>query len=146
MRDIYISSNLNSLKNFTKSRRSTEFKNILSWKISQMIMKTILFSTRIVMSHAVEHCLPFWVCWKVNGNWDNNMIRISQWNESYCRTNTSIRRKKWIQLSRTVSVTVRDSSRKVSHLSKVIWDKKKYNSSIGYWFPHNRLASPYDGP
>ena len=34
------------------------------------------------------------VYWKLNGNWDNNMIRISQWKESHCRTNTSIRRKK----------------------------------------------------
>ena len=31
---------------------------------------------------------------KVNGNWDNNMIRISRWRGSHCRTNTSIRRNK----------------------------------------------------
>ena len=35
----------------------------------------------------------FWIWWKVNGNWDNNMIRILQWRERHCRTNTSIRRK-----------------------------------------------------
>ena len=52
------------------------------------------------------------------------MIGISQWRESHCRTNTSVRRKKEIQKSRTVRITVRDASRKVSHLSKVIWDRK----------------------
>ena len=31
---------------------------------------------------------------KTNENWDNNMIRISQWIKSHCRTNTSVRRKK----------------------------------------------------
>ena len=42
--------------------------------------------------------------------------------ESHCRTNTSIRRKKEIPKSRTVRVTFRDASRKVSHQNKVIWD------------------------
>ena len=37
--------------------------------------------------------IPFWVWWKVSGNWDSN-IRISQWRGSLCRTNTGIRRKK----------------------------------------------------
>ena len=31
---------------------------------------------------------------KVNGNWDNNMIRISHWRESHCESNTSVGRKK----------------------------------------------------
>ena len=80
-----------------------------------------------------ETGISFWVWWKVNGNWDNNMIRISQWRESHCRTNTSIRRKKEIQKSRTIRITVRDQSRKVNHLNKVIWDKKiitKFTRSI----------------
>ena len=97
MRDIYINSNLNLLAKFTRSSRSTEFKDILPQSISQMIKKTIPISTKIVMSYAMEQSVPFWVYWKVNGNWHNNMIRISQWSESHCRTNTSIRRKKWIQ-------------------------------------------------
>ena len=37
---------------------------------------------------------------------------------------TSTRRKKYIQKSRTVRITVWDPSRKVNHLSKVIWDRK----------------------
>ena len=48
MRDIYINSNLNPLTKFTSSNRSTEFKDILPWNISQMITKTIPISTRIV--------------------------------------------------------------------------------------------------
>ena len=51
--------------------------------------------------------IPFWVWRKVSGNRDNNMVRVSQWRESQCRTNTSVRKKKKIQMSRTVRVTVR---------------------------------------
>ena len=48
------------------------------------------------------------------------MIRISKWREKHCRTDTSVRKKKEIQKSRTLRVTVRDSSRKVNYLSKVV--------------------------
>ena len=49
------------------------------------------------------------------------MISIFQWRESHCRTNTSIGRKKdQILKSRTVRFAVKDLSRKVNHLSKVI--------------------------
>ena len=39
MRDLYINSNLNPLTKFICSSRSTEFKDMLAWNISQMIMK-----------------------------------------------------------------------------------------------------------
>ena len=91
MRDIYISSFLDSHTKFTSSRRSTEFKDILPGYISQMITKTVPISTRIVISYAMKRGIPLWIWWKVNGNWDNNMIRISQWRESRCRINTSVR-------------------------------------------------------
>ena len=94
MRDICVSSNLNPVIKFTSSSRSTKFKDIFLWNISQMILKTIPISTRIVISYAMKRDIPFWVSQKVNGNWDNNMIRISQWRESHCRTNTSVRRNK----------------------------------------------------
>ena len=48
MRDIYINSNLNPLTKFTNRRRSTEFKDIRPWNISQMMTKTIPISMRIV--------------------------------------------------------------------------------------------------
>ena len=51
MRDIYINSNLNPLTKFTSSSRSTKFKDILSWNISQIISKTVPSSTRIVISY-----------------------------------------------------------------------------------------------
>ena len=72
------------------SLRSTN----LPWNISQMIMKTTPISTRTVISYAMKQGILLWISWKVNENWDNNMIRISQWRESHCRTNTSVRRKK----------------------------------------------------
>ena len=93
MRDKYTNSNLNPLTKFTSSSRSTEFKDILPWNISQMIMKTIPISMRIVISCAMKQGILFWIWWKVNGTWDNNMIRISQWRQSHWRTNTSVRKR-----------------------------------------------------
>ena len=114
MIDIYINFNLKPLTEFTSSSWSTEFKDILSWNISQMITKTILISTRIVISYANEMGHPVLSLLETQWKWDNNMIRISQWRE---RINTSVGRKKEIQKSRTVRVTVKDLSRKVNHLS-----------------------------
>ena len=50
MRDIYINSNLNPLTKFASRSRSTEFKDIFPWKISQMITKTIPITTSIVIT------------------------------------------------------------------------------------------------
>ena len=94
MSDIYVNSNLNPLTKFTSSSRGTEFKDILPWNISQMTMKTVPISIRIVVSYVMKQDIPLWIWWKVNGNWDNNMIRISQWRERHCRANTSLRRNK----------------------------------------------------
>ena len=94
MRNVYINSNLNPLTKFTSSSRSTKFKYIPPWNISQMITKTIPISTRTVISFEMKQGIPLSIWWKVNGNTDNNMMGISQWRESHCRTNTSVRRKK----------------------------------------------------
>ena len=75
MRNRYINSNLNPLTKFTSSSRSTELKDILPWNISQMIKKTIPISARIVISNAMKWGILLRIWWKVNGNWDNNMIR-----------------------------------------------------------------------
>ena len=83
MRDIYINSNLNQLTKFTSSSRSTDFKNILTWNISQIITKTVPISTRIVKSNERRWGIPLWISWKININWDNNMIRISQRRENH---------------------------------------------------------------
>ena len=68
MRDIYINSNLNPLRNFTSSRWSTEFKGILPWNICHMITKTIPIRMRIVIRNAVKRGIPLWIWWEVNGN------------------------------------------------------------------------------
>ena len=94
MKDIYINSNLNPLTKFTSSSRSIEFKDIRPWSISQMITKTIPISMTKVISYVMKRGIPLWIWWKIYGDWDNNMIRISQWRESHCRTNTSVRKKK----------------------------------------------------
>ena len=56
---LYINSNRNPLTKFISSSRSTEFKDILPWNISQMITKTIPISTRIVISHAMKRAILF---------------------------------------------------------------------------------------
>ena len=94
MRDIYINFNLSPLSKFTSRNRSMEFKDILQWNISQIIRKTIPVSTRIVLSYLINQDIPLWFWQKVNVNWDCNTIRISQWRESHCRTNISVRKNK----------------------------------------------------
>ena len=58
VRDIYIDSNLNLLRKVASSRNA-EFKDIPTWKISQMITKTVAISTRIVISYAMKRGTPF---------------------------------------------------------------------------------------
>ena len=74
---------------YGSSTSSIEFKDILLKNISQMIAKTVPISMRIGISYVMKWGIPFWVWQKIHGNWDTNMIRISQWRESHCRTNTS---------------------------------------------------------
>ena len=70
MGDIYINSNLKPLTKFNSCSRSTELKDILLWNISQMIMKSIPISTRIVISCAMKQGILIRVWQKnVNGNW-----------------------------------------------------------------------------
>ena len=76
-------------------------------------------------SYAMKQGIKIWVWPKVNRNRDNHMIRISQWSVSHCRANNSVIRNKKTQKNRTVRVTLRDMSRKVTHLNEVIWDNKK---------------------
>ena len=77
-------------RKFTSSSRSTKFKYIFPWIIYQMITKTIPISMRIVVSSGLKWGIPSWVWQKVNGDWESNMIRISQSRENDCRTSTSI--------------------------------------------------------
>ena len=79
MSHMYINSNLNPLKKFTSSSRSTDFKDILSWNISQKIKKTIPIRTGIAIGYTMKRGILLSAWWKSNGNWDNNMIRIAQW-------------------------------------------------------------------
>ena len=74
---IYINSNLHPLTEFTSSSRSTEFKYILPRYISQIITKIIPISTRVVITYAMKRSIPLWVSQKVNGNWGNILIKIS---------------------------------------------------------------------
>ena len=123
-RDICIYCSLHSLTRFTISSKSTEFKNILPWNISQKLTNNISISTSIVIIYAMQRCIPFWVYWKVKGNWDNNMIRNFQWRERHCRTNTRFSRKVQILKSRTVRITVKSPISKVNHVNKVNGDRR----------------------
>ena len=92
MRDIYINSNLNT--EFTKNSRSTKFKYILPWNISQMITKNVPISTRIVKSFAIKWDIPLWIWWKVNGNWDITWSEVPNGEKVIVEQILGIRRKK----------------------------------------------------
>ena len=62
---IYINYNLNPIKKLTSSSRSTKSKNILRWNISQMILKTIPISMKIVINYVMKRSILFWVYWKL---------------------------------------------------------------------------------
>ena len=100
MGDIYINSNPNLL---TKSTSIHQHKN----------------------SHKPcdEMDASFWIWWKVNGNWDNNIFSISQWRESHCRTNTNSKKE----------ISPKEQDYENHSLGKVIWDRKivtEFASSI----------------
>ena len=57
MRDIYINSNLNPLTEFTSSSRSIEFRDILPWNISQ-----------IIIGYAIKQGILLCV-WKTKSQW-----------------------------------------------------------------------------
>ena len=56
--EICIQSNLNTTAKFTSSK-STKFKYILPWNISQIITKTVPISIRIVIRYAMKRVSPF---------------------------------------------------------------------------------------
>ena len=78
-----------------------------------------------------ETDIPLWIWSRINGNWDNNTIRISQWRESHCRTITSVRRKKKVQKSSTTRITVWDQRRKVNYWVRSFEVEKLSQSSPG---------------
>ena len=101
----------------------TKFKDIPWWNISQMIKKSVPISTRIVRSYAVMESQ-----WKLRQQHDQNFAMEGK----SLQNNTGIQ-KEINPNSRTVRIAVWDLSRKVNHLSKVIWD---YNQV--YPFHQNR--------
>ena len=115
MSDIYINFNLHPLTNFTSSSRSTEFKDIIPWNISQMITKTVPIITRIGISYAMKWGIPMWIWWKVNENWETTWLKLPN-------------RGKFIVEQIIASKEINESnpiwdlSSKVNHLSKFIWD------------------------
>ena len=142
MRDIYINFNLNQLTKYTSSRRSTDFKGIFPWNISQMIAKIISISTRIVISYTMKWDILFWLWKKVNGNWNNNIVRISQMRKSYWRINTSVGKKKFKRAGQSES----QSGIWVGKLMIWVMLFKIINRVHQvYQFHQNKLASPYDG-
>ena len=60
MRDTFTNSNLGLLIKLRRRRRSrtNEFKDVLSWNISQMITMTILINTRIIKKQAKKGSIP----------------------------------------------------------------------------------------
>ena len=109
-----------------------------------MITKTIpIIRTRIFIRYAMKQGILFWVWQKVNGNSDNNMIKVSQCRESHCRKNTSIKNprksKRARDLSRTVNRLSKDNYNRVHqvyhfHLSRwVDWEDPGFELMYCIW-------------
>ena len=104
MRDKYINSKMDLFTKFSCNSRSTKFKDILPWNISQMISNTVPISIRIIKSCMVQRSIPICVCWKLINTETTIWPEFINW-ESYCTTNTRISRNKQIQKCRTVRFT-----------------------------------------
>ena len=92
------------------------------WQWPQLEIRLITFCQPTIPQkqinwNAMKRGILLWIWWKMNENWDNNIAIISQQRESHYGINTSVRRKKQIQKSRTVRILVWDPRRKVNHLS-----------------------------
>ena len=145
MRDIYINFNLNPLTKCTRSR-CTGFKDILSQNVSQIITKIIPISTRIVISNAMKRGILVWIWQKVDGNWDNNMIKFLNGRKTIIeQILVSEERNK----SKKAGLWEPQSEIRLGKLT--IWVrsfeiKNNYNRVHQvYQFHQSRLASPYDG-
>ena len=122
MRDIYINSNVTPLPKLTSSSRSTEFKDTPPTEHLSNDHKD--HPNQHENSHKSHNETGYPVLsllesqWKLTEQHDQNF----QWRKSHCRANSNARRMKEIHKNRTVRVTVRDQSRKVNYLSKVVWE------------------------
>ena len=123
MRGTYTDCNLDLLlKGSSRSSSSSgsrrpKIKDTISWKICEIITK--------IKNCAMKKTTPLWVGRQVIGNWDNNMIRISQWREIHCKTKTRVGRKK-INLEECDCENHSQGSvwPKLNHQSIVVWDSK----------------------
>ena len=97
-----------SILTWTHSPNSLAAAEALSLKISShgTSLKWSQRASQSAQAMRWNRSILLWIWWKVNGNWDKKMIKIPQWRESHCRTNTSNRRKKEIQNNRNVRITV----------------------------------------
>ena len=122
MKDIYIviNSNLSPLTKFTSSR-STEFKENGTSPMEHLSNDHLEHHNQHENSHnlCIEIGHPVLSLQEINGKSQNGTIRISQWRERHCRTNTSIRRNKSNRAG-VLRVTVRDPSMKIKHLKSFV--------------------------
>ena len=112
-----------SKKSLAATEELSEFEDILPWIIFQVITKRVPISTKIAIRNAMNWASPLWMMEsqrKLRQQHHQNFLKEG----SHYRTNTSIRRNKWIQKSRTVRIIVWYLSRKANHLSKIVWERK----------------------
>ena len=128
---IYVDSSLNRLTKFSSSSRSTMFKDILPWNISQMITKTFPINTRTAISYVLKWGILSWIIWKVNENWETTWSEFLNGGKAIVeQILASEERNKFKRALLWESVW--DPSRKVNQLSKVIWDITEFTRSISF--------------
>ena len=138
-------SNLNPLTSFTASSRSTEFKDIFPWNIYQMITERVQISTSFVITE-----LSKTIQWNRASRFEfdkksmeteaTTWLEFPNWGKAIVeQIPASEDRNKSKRVG--LRVTVRDLSRKINHLIKIIWERKiirKFTRSI----ISTRLAQP----
>ena len=127
MTNIYINSNLNPLTKFTSSNIckyiSTEFKDILSWNISQMITKTVPITTRShklcdEIGHPIANLMESQ--WKLRQQHDHNFqMEGKSLQNKYQRQKKERNPKEQNCENHSLG-----SQQEVNHLSKILRDSK----------------------
>ena len=87
MRDIYINSNMNPLKNSLAAAeaRYPPMEHLLDDH------QDLPISMRMVISYVMKRGIPLWICEKVNGNWENNI------NSNFPMEGKQLQNKYWCQ-------------------------------------------------
>ena len=107
---------------FFSSSKSTEFKNIFPWNISQMIINTVPSSTRIIISYGIKQSIPFQFDRKSMETETATWSELPNWGKAIVEQVLAL--EEIDKYKRAGLWESQSGIRKVNHLSKVIWEQQ----------------------